>query len=416
MQSRPLRDLGAQDAYASAIERDTLQGYEEFLAAYPSDPLANRIRALLAARREAMTWRRTYQVDTPAAYWSYLKRYPGGPHVADARRRLAALAAAADPPPSFAPIAYDIPPPPPPEIVYVNRPVLVFDDPIFGFVPPPPIVFLAPPPVYLVFPPPLLLVGLFLLPFPSVFVPLPLWCGPPPFLAPPVNNFYYNNIHNTVIVNNTTKTVTVKDHSGKLVSTTPIKAGGVGAPALPPSVAKKAERVQPSGAAAHLPSGVTAAPGKEPLGHQLPGMGGHALPPLPGKAAGAKPPVGVTGAKPPGTTAPASTLGSREPPPHALPLQPKGHGPTGELAAPHQLQQRIAHARPPARFHPVAPRPARAVHAPVRHAPAYRPPVRRAPAYHPPTRRAPAYRPPVRRAPAFHAPAYRAPPPAVRRR
>jgi len=38
-----------QDAYAAAIERDTLQGYEEFLAAYPADPLANRVRGLLAA-------------------------------------------------------------------------------------------------------------------------------------------------------------------------------------------------------------------------------------------------------------------------------------------------------------------------------------------------------------------------------
>src|SRR2546427_7658957 len=84
MRSRPLRDLGAQDAYAAAIERDTLQGYEDFLAAYPTDPLAKRIRALAAARREAMTWRRTFEVNTPDAYWSYLDRYPRGPHAADA--------------------------------------------------------------------------------------------------------------------------------------------------------------------------------------------------------------------------------------------------------------------------------------------------------------------------------------------
>ena len=79
MRSRPLRDLGAQDAYAAAIERDTLQGYERSLAAYPSDPLAKRIRGLLAARREAMTWRRTRVVNTPDAYWSYLDRYPPRP-------------------------------------------------------------------------------------------------------------------------------------------------------------------------------------------------------------------------------------------------------------------------------------------------------------------------------------------------
>jgi len=159
-----------------AIERDTLQGYEEFLAAYPADPLANRVRGLLAARREAITWRRTCRVDTPDAYWSYLNRYPRGPHVNDARWRLETFAAAMVPPPSFTPIVYDVPPPPPAEIIYVDRPVLVFSDPVFGFVPPPPIVFLAPVPAYLVFPPPPPPIGLFVLPVP-VFVPVPLWAS-----------------------------------------------------------------------------------------------------------------------------------------------------------------------------------------------------------------------------------------------
>ena len=48
-----------------------------------------RVRAILGARREAITWRRTYLADTPQAYWSYLRRYPEGPHAWDARRRLA---------------------------------------------------------------------------------------------------------------------------------------------------------------------------------------------------------------------------------------------------------------------------------------------------------------------------------------
>ena len=57
MRTRPLRDLGAQDAYAAALERDTLEGYQDFVAAYPDDPIAPRARAILAARREAITWR-----------------------------------------------------------------------------------------------------------------------------------------------------------------------------------------------------------------------------------------------------------------------------------------------------------------------------------------------------------------------
>ena len=38
VRSKPIRDLDAQDAYVSALERDTLDGYLDFLAAYPDDP------------------------------------------------------------------------------------------------------------------------------------------------------------------------------------------------------------------------------------------------------------------------------------------------------------------------------------------------------------------------------------------
>src|SRR6202048_1701306 len=91
--NKPIRDLGVQDAYAAALGRATVPGYEDFLAAYPGDPLARRVRAIVAARREAITWSRTYRTDTPQAYWSYLRRYPRGPHAWDARRRLAILTA-----------------------------------------------------------------------------------------------------------------------------------------------------------------------------------------------------------------------------------------------------------------------------------------------------------------------------------
>ena len=114
-----------QDAYTAALERDTLQTYEDFLAAYPDDPLTGRVRAILAARREAITWRRSYRADTPDAYWSYLRRYPRGPHAGDARRRLAILTAPPDPPPSFAMMDYDVPPPPPDEAGLKTRIIAV---------------------------------------------------------------------------------------------------------------------------------------------------------------------------------------------------------------------------------------------------------------------------------------------------
>jgi uncharacterized caspase-like protein len=89
LRQRPIRDFEAHEAYLAALDRDTLEGYEDFLAAYPNDPMSRRVRAIAAARREAITWRHTRIIDTPQAYWSYLRRYPRGAHSYDARRRLA---------------------------------------------------------------------------------------------------------------------------------------------------------------------------------------------------------------------------------------------------------------------------------------------------------------------------------------
>ena len=177
IRSKPVRDLGVQDAYAAVLERDTLPAYEDFLAAYPDDPMAKRVRAIAAARREAITWRRTFRADTPNAYWSYLQRYPRGPHAGDARRRLTILTASLEPPPSFDVIDYDVPPPPPEEFIYVDRPVLAFGDPEFDFLAPPPapVYYLPPPPDdFVILEPPPAPIGLFILPQP-IFVPIPIY-------------------------------------------------------------------------------------------------------------------------------------------------------------------------------------------------------------------------------------------------
>src|SRR5262245_5480268 len=210
VRAKPIRELPATDAYAAALERDSVQGYNDFITAYPADPMTPRVRAILAARREAIIWRRSRAIDTPPAYWSYLRRYPDGPHAGDCHRRLAFLAAAFEPPPAFAAIDYDLPPPPPEEIVYVSRPVLVFDDPVYAFAPPPPppVFFLAPPaPEFVVLleppPPP---VGLYILPVP-VYRPVPVWVRPPRYVAaPPPNNVIFRNVHNTVVINHVTNT------------------------------------------------------------------------------------------------------------------------------------------------------------------------------------------------------------------
>ncbi len=141
--ARPIRSFDANDAYQAAIERDTFSGYEDFLRYYPHSPMAPRVRDILAIRREALTWERIYRADTPNAYWTYLERYPHGPHAQDARRRLRYLEAALQPPPSFAPFVYDVPPPPQDEYVYIDRPVVEFDEPHFEAPPLPAIAFVA---------------------------------------------------------------------------------------------------------------------------------------------------------------------------------------------------------------------------------------------------------------------------------
>ena len=136
LRSRPIRDLGAQEAYTAALERDALPDYLEFLDNYATDPLANRVRAIVAARREALIWRRTRWLDTPAAYWSYLRLYSDGPHASDCYRRLAFLHASLEAPPDFSPLDYDVPPPPPEERIYIQHRVIFFGDPAYDLPPP----------------------------------------------------------------------------------------------------------------------------------------------------------------------------------------------------------------------------------------------------------------------------------------
>src|SRR5215831_1376238 len=330
--ARPISDLGAEEAYAAALERDTLEGYMDFLAVYPDDPMARRVHAIVAARREAITWRRTRAIDTPEAYWSYLRRYPQGRHAYEARRRLAFLAAVLEPPPSFASIDYEVPPPPPEEFIYVERRVLIFDDPVFAFAPPPPppLIFLAPrPPEFVVLlappPPP---IALFVLPIP-IYRPVPIWVRPPVYVAPPPpNNVIFNNIHNTVVINNTTKVVTITNRSGQTTTlsppTPPPSAGGApnppaGAigPALPPSVAEKASQSPQT----QLPSQPTPPAGHVQPGQPLPGMKGVPLPIVP-PVGPAQPSQPTT--KPPGTSQTVQPLPKGQMPPATKGIPPTG--------------------------------------------------------------------------------------------
>jgi uncharacterized caspase-like protein len=184
VRDKPLRDFtNVDDAYAAALERDTIDGYEQFLAIYPSSPYAARVAAMVAVRREEIIWRRSVLANTPPAYWSYLRRYLDGPHVWDARRRLALLAAAAEPPPDFAFYDFGVPPPPPDELVYFQEPVFMFAGPRFAPPPRPPLFFLPPRPREFAFlPPPPPPRERFGLPIPAVS-PTPVFVRPPRSVA-----------------------------------------------------------------------------------------------------------------------------------------------------------------------------------------------------------------------------------------
>ncbi|MEZ5788561.1 MAG: caspase family protein [Xanthobacteraceae bacterium] len=145
---RPFNEIGPEQAYVVAIERDELPVYVEFVEAYPDHPYAPRVWAIIRARREALAWRRATRINSPESYWTYLQRYPNGIYAADCERRLHRFSAPFQPPPDFVPIEFaDVPPPLP------DEPVLFVE--YVPLAPPPPIILIAPRPTYFVnLPPP----------------------------------------------------------------------------------------------------------------------------------------------------------------------------------------------------------------------------------------------------------------------
>jgi uncharacterized caspase-like protein len=181
LREKPMRSYSRiEDAYAAALALDTIDGYEQFLALHPRSRYARRIAAMIAVRREEIIWRRCVFDNTPPAYWSYLRRYPNGPHVWDARRRLAMIGAELEGPPDFAFVDFGVPPPPPEELTVVDRPVVTFWGGDYEPPPPPPVFFLPPRPrEFVVLPPPPPPRERYFLPTPQAAV-VPTFVRPPP--------------------------------------------------------------------------------------------------------------------------------------------------------------------------------------------------------------------------------------------
>jgi uncharacterized caspase-like protein len=187
---RRIEEVPAEEAYAIAVERDTIQDYQVFLRRYPDHRISRRVTALVAARREAVVWRRTVSRNTREAYWTYLRAYPTGPHAADCRRRLARLSEPYAPPAVFEEVIYEDLPPLLPEVQRIEVVEVVT---IIREVPPPRL------PAYLLPrwdeddeefitiirepPPPPIMAGI--LPIP-ISMPVPYWARPPRTFYQPI--------------------------------------------------------------------------------------------------------------------------------------------------------------------------------------------------------------------------------------
>ncbi|MGL4811267.1 MAG: caspase family protein, partial [Beijerinckiaceae bacterium] len=152
----PFRELDAATAYAVAIERNTLKDYREFLSVFPNDPLAAKIKARMAQRREALAWQKANRKKTREAYWTYRKFYPRGLHFEEAGLELVELGAPLRAPPDFEVETWEeFEPPPPEELAYYEEiieqpgryrdilpppppPMLMPRGPGYDYIPPPP--------------------------------------------------------------------------------------------------------------------------------------------------------------------------------------------------------------------------------------------------------------------------------------
>jgi uncharacterized caspase-like protein len=337
--------LSADTAYAAALQSDTIRGYEEYLSHFPDSTQAPRVRAILAAMREAYFWRRSVNTNTAHAYWTYLRRYPRGPHVADARRRLAMISAAYEPPPDFRPMTYqDLPPPPQDEDFYEAQPVYAFD--AFGPPPPPP-----PPQFYYVedddwrdLPPPPPPADVGLLPVLAIGIPLAVGAvafqhydhyrrdgvapaGVRPFRPPPPAPPPLPRNVNPVQPPPPVPVRLTGPASGHVKALPPISppAGPVAKPAAEPPPGRSPEGKTPAGtpAATAPPDGKSPAAATAPLAPGTPPPKGKPPTPAPVAPALGKRPTVTPGAPAELQRAPAATSGGTPPAAVTAPLGAK---------------------------------------------------------------------------------------------
>jgi formylglycine-generating enzyme required for sulfatase activity len=88
--------IGADDAaWTRALEKDTLEGYREYLEAFPDGKHKEKAQAEIDAY-DNKAWATAEQRNTLAGYEDYLEAWPEGLHASKAKERIAEIKAAAE--------------------------------------------------------------------------------------------------------------------------------------------------------------------------------------------------------------------------------------------------------------------------------------------------------------------------------
>lgn len=94
-EEKPDKPLSDDEAWVRALEKDTLEGYREYLEAFPEGKHKEDAQAEID-KYDERDWQTTLNRNTLAAYEDYLEAWPEGLHASEAREKIAEIKAAAE--------------------------------------------------------------------------------------------------------------------------------------------------------------------------------------------------------------------------------------------------------------------------------------------------------------------------------
>lgn len=94
-QEDPDKPLTDDEAWVRALEKDTLEGYREYLETFPNGKHAEEAQEEIN-KYDERDWQNTLNRNTLAAYEDYLEKWPEGLHASEAREKIEEIKAAAE--------------------------------------------------------------------------------------------------------------------------------------------------------------------------------------------------------------------------------------------------------------------------------------------------------------------------------